>query len=59
MEKNFKNNKPAEARDLYKDMKKQVGKNEIRNAKEVKPVQDSKTTSKIKKFFEQKSGKIQ
>jgi proton translocating ATP synthase F1 alpha subunit len=59
MEKNFKSNKPVESRDLHKDVKKQAVKNDIRNVKEVKPSQNSKATSKIKKFFEQKSGKIQ
>jgi len=73
MEKNFKISKSAEPREIHKDMreiqkdtKKQAVKtfaeqprNEVRNIKEIKPLQDSKATSKIKKFFEQKSGKIQ
>jgi hypothetical protein len=76
MEKNFKASKPAEPREMHKDIrevqkdtKKQVtktsaeqAKNDVRKLdfiKEMKPVSDSKTTSKIKKFFEQKSGKIQ
>ena len=65
MEKNSKINKSVESREIYKDkdMKKQPGKfSGEQNTKEMKPLQDSKdlkTTSKIKKFFEQKSGKIQ
>jgi hypothetical protein len=66
MEKNFKNSKAVEPRELQKDMKKQTmkittdsNKSEIRLGKDTKSVYDSKTTSKIKKFFEQKSGKIQ
>jgi ribonucleotide reductase alpha subunit len=66
MDKNFKNSKAVESRELQKDMKKQTmkittdsNKSEMRLGKETKPVYDSKTTSKIKKFFEQKSGKIQ
>ncbi len=56
-------------REIQKDTKKQAvktsaepSKNDVRKfdvIKEMKPLSDSKTTSKIKKFFEQKSGKIQ
>jgi len=66
MEKNFKMTKSVDAREMQKDTKKQVNKivpetlkNEIRIGKDMKSFQDSKTSSKIKKFFEQKSGKIQ
>jgi proton translocating ATP synthase F1 alpha subunit len=67
MEKNFKITKTVDhTREMQKDTKKPIikvfpeqSKNEIRNIKEMRSPQDSKTTSKIKKIFEQKSGKIQ
>ena len=56
MEKTLKTNKPVDSQETYKDFAKQNRKPSLQPVKESK---DSKVTSKLKNFFEQKSGKIQ
>ena len=61
MEKNVKINKPVEYQETYKDFGKQNTnkKPSFQPVGNVKNAKDLKVTSKIKNFFEQKSGKIQ